>query len=89
VHPASSPRPWSSLAAVCAPTPSPPFKAEGARSKWDPEALLRRYWQRNPSQRLGDVDEIAGVALMRASPAGGYINGQTVAVDRGHTVSFR
>jgi dehydrogenase/reductase SDR family protein 4 len=30
-----------------------------------------------------------GLAVLLASPSGGYINGQTIAVDGGHTISFR
>ncbi len=39
--------------------------------------------------RFGEVDEIAGLAVVLASPSGGYINGQTIAVDGGHTISFQ
>lgn len=65
------------------------FKTEMARSQWQDPKLVAWYAQRNPSQRFGEVDEIAGVAVMLASRAGGYINGQTIPVDGGHTISFR
>lgn len=65
------------------------FKTEMARSQWEDPDLVAWYKQRNPAQRFGEVDEIAGVALLLASRAGGYINGQTIAVDGGHTISFR
>jgi dehydrogenase/reductase SDR family protein 4 len=75
---------------VCANCIAPgTFKTEMARSQWEDPALIAWYQQRNPSKRFGEVDEIAGVALMLASRAGGYINGQTIAVDGGHTISFR
>ena len=75
---------------VCANCIAPgTFKTEMARSQWENPALVAWYEQRNPSKRFGDVDEIAGVAVMLASRAGGYINGQTIAVDGGHTISFR
>ncbi len=64
------------------------FKTEMARSQWEDEALVRWYNDRNPSKRFGEVDELAGLAVMLASPSGGYINGQTIAVDGGHTISF-
>jgi dehydrogenase/reductase SDR family member 4 len=64
------------------------FKTEMARSQWEDEAMVRWYKGRNPSQRFGEVEEIAGLAVLLASPSGGYINGQTIAVDGGHTVSF-
>lgn len=65
------------------------FKTEMARSQWENEALVKWYHERNPSQRFGEVHEIAGIAVLLASPSGGYINGQTIAVDGGHTISFR
>ena len=40
-----------------------------------------------PMKRIGDPDEIAGVAIMLASDAGNYINGQTIVVDGGTTIS--
>lgn len=64
------------------------FKTEMARSQWEDPKLVAWYAQRNPSRRFGEVEEIAGLAVMLASRAGGYINGQTIAVDGGHTISF-
>jgi NAD(P)-dependent dehydrogenase (short-subunit alcohol dehydrogenase family) len=64
------------------------FKTEMARSQWEDEALVKWYQGRNPSRRFGEVEEIAGLAVLLASPSGGYINGQTIAVDGGHTISF-
>lgn len=75
---------------VCANCIAPgTIKTEMARSQWDDPELVAWYERRNPSRRFGDVDEIAGVAVMLASAAGGYINGQTIVVDGGHTISFR
>jgi NAD(P)-dependent dehydrogenase (short-subunit alcohol dehydrogenase family) len=65
------------------------FKTEMARSQWEDEAMVRWYQGRNPSRRFGEVEEIAGLAVLLASPSGGYINGQTIAVDGGHTISFQ
>jgi NAD(P)-dependent dehydrogenase (short-subunit alcohol dehydrogenase family) len=59
-----------------------------ARSQWEDEAQAKWYYERNPSKRFGEVQEIAGLAVLLASPSGGYINGQTIAVDGGHTISF-
>lgn len=64
------------------------FKTEMARSQWENEALVKWYQDRNPSRRFGEVDELAGLAVLLASPSGGYINGQTIAVDGGHVISF-
>ena len=65
------------------------FKTEMARSQWEDQAMIDWYQQRNPSRRFGEVDELAGLAVLLASPSGAYINGQTIAVDGGHTISFR
>jgi dehydrogenase/reductase SDR family protein 4 len=74
---------------VCANCIAPgTFKTEMARSQWENPEQVAWYEQRNPSRRFGEVDEIAGVAVMLASRAGGYINGQTIAVDGGHSISF-
>jgi len=64
------------------------FKTEMARSQWEDEDQTKWYYERNPSKRFGEVQEIAGLAVLLASPSGGYINGQTIAVDGGHTISF-
>ena len=65
------------------------FKTEMARSQREDPGLVAWYEKRNPSRRFGEVDEIAGLAVLLASRAGGYINGQTIPVDGGHTISFR
>jgi NAD(P)-dependent dehydrogenase (short-subunit alcohol dehydrogenase family) len=53
----------------------------------DPEMLAREL-TRSTVGRYGEPDEIAGVAVMLASEAGGYINGQTIAVDGGMTIRY-
>lgn len=40
-----------------------------------------------PLRRVGTVEEIAGVAVMLASKAGGFITGQNIIVDGGTTIS--
>ena len=37
--------------------------------------------------RVGEVAEIAGLAVMLASKAGGFITGQNIIVDGGTTIS--
>jgi len=44
--------------------------------------VLRQY----PIGRLGEVDDVAGVAVMLASRAGSFITGQTIVVDGGTTI---
>ena len=40
-----------------------------------------------PLRRVGEVEEIAGVAVMLASKAGGFMTGQNIIVDGGTTIS--
>ena len=53
----------------------------------NPEELAREM-ARSTVGRMGEPDEIAGVVVMLASPAGGYINGQTIAADGGQTIRY-
>jgi len=36
-------------------------------------------------RRIGEPEDIAGLALLLSSPAGHYINGQNISVDGGST----
>ena len=40
-----------------------------------------------PLRRVGEVEEIAGVAIMLASKAGGFMTGQNIIVDGGTVIS--
>jgi NAD(P)-dependent dehydrogenase (short-subunit alcohol dehydrogenase family) len=58
--------------------------------------LSRGYWQeperqqaaerRIPLRRIGDPDDIAGIAVALCAPAGRFVTGQVLAVDGGMTV---
>ena len=56
-----------------------PFKGD--------EQLLRRRLAATPLRRMGTVAEVAGVALLLAAPAGGFISGQNIVVDGGTLIS--
>ncbi|HEX3954886.1 MAG TPA: SDR family oxidoreductase [Stellaceae bacterium] len=51
----------------------------------DPERRAARE-AATPLRRLGQPEEIAGAALLLASPAGAFITGQTIIVDGGMTI---
>lgn len=59
------------------------IKTKFSQALWaDParaEALARAY----PLKRLGEVDDVAGVAVMLAARAGNFITGQTIVIDGG------
>ena len=58
-------------------------KTEFARALWEDDARRAAREAATPLRRLGEPDDIAGVALMLASPAGGYVTGQVIVVDGG------
>lgn len=51
------------------------------------EEFMKKRLGQTPLRRVGEVDEIAGVAVMLASKAGGFITGQNIIVDGGTTIS--
>ena len=52
-----------------------------------PEGYLDAMAQRIPAGRKGDPHELAATAVWLASPAGGYVTGQTIPVDGGLTIT--
>jgi NAD(P)-dependent dehydrogenase (short-subunit alcohol dehydrogenase family) len=53
----------------------------------NPEEFAKEM-ARSTVGRMGTPDELAGVVIMLASAAGGYVNGQTIAVDGGQTIKY-
>ena len=51
------------------------------------EDFMKKRLALTPLRRVGTVEEIAGVAVMLASKAGGFITGQNIIVDGGTTIS--
>jgi len=52
-----------------------------------PDGYLDQMNQRIPAGRKGDVRELAAALVFLASDAGGYVTGQTLAVDGGMTIT--
>jgi len=52
-----------------------------------PDGYLDLMLQRVPMGRKGDPQELAAALVFLASPAGGYVTGQTFAVDGGMTIT--
>jgi NAD(P)-dependent dehydrogenase (short-subunit alcohol dehydrogenase family) len=52
-----------------------------------PDGYLDSMQSRIPAGRKGDAQELAAAVVFLASNAGGYVTGQTLAVDGGMTVT--
>ncbi|MBI1186806.1 MAG: glucose 1-dehydrogenase [Alphaproteobacteria bacterium] len=62
------------------------IKTDFARALWENPAILKASTERAPLKRIGEPDEIAGMAVFLASPAGSFTTGQTIVIDGGQTV---
>tara|TARA_R110002012_G_scaffold7936_2_gene36778 strand:+ start:181562 stop:181735 length:174 start_codon:yes stop_codon:yes gene_type:complete len=51
------------------------------------QAFMDRRPGMTPLRRAGEPEEIAGVAVMLAGMAGGFVTGQNIIVDGGTTIS--
>lgn len=57
------------------------------RPMMEKPGLLQAFLARSPARAVGVPDDVAGVAVLLASRAGSYINGQTLVVDGGYSVA--
>ena len=64
------------------------FFSEMTRGAWeDPEAeSYKAELERIPAHRYGDLEDIAGVAVMLCSRAGSYFQGEVLNLDGGHRI---
>ena len=62
------------------------IKTDFARALWENPELRQRYETQTPLRRLGEPDDIGGIALFLASPAGAFVTGQTIVADGGVTI---
>ena len=56
----------------------------GGRLRRDPERA-KKFAEMIPMARIGEPDEIKGLALLLASPAGSFITGTVIPIDGGTT----
>ena len=61
------------------------IKTDFAKALWDNPEILKRSTERAPLRRIGEPDEIAGMAVFLAAPAGAFTTGQTFVIDGGQT----
>jgi len=58
-------------------------KTDFAKALWENPSILKSSTARAPLQRIGEPDEIAGMAVLLAAPAGAFITGQSIVIDGG------
>ncbi len=63
------------------------IKTDFAKALWDNPETLKVTEERSPMRRIGQPDEIAGGAVFLASKAGAFVNGQSIVIDGGGTIS--
>lgn len=62
-------------------------KTDMARVLWENPELAKRRAEQSPLKRLGEPEDIAGAAVFLASPASGWMTGQSIVIDGGATIS--
>lgn len=61
------------------------IQTDFAKALWDNPEILKNYTAHSCLKRIGQPDEIAGMAVFLASPAGSFTTGQTFIIDGGQT----
>jgi len=61
------------------------IRTDFSRAIWEDPKLLREREELLPLHRIGEPDDIAGIAVLLASRAGAFITGQVITADGGET----
>jgi len=61
-------------------------RTDFAKALWENPAILKQSTAQSTLKRIGEPDEIAGMAVLLASKAGGFASGQGFVIDGGATV---
>ena len=64
------------------------IKTHFSRVLWENEEALNKRLSKIPMRRIGEPEDVAGVAVMLASKAGNWITGQTFFIDGGDTIDI-
>jgi NAD(P)-dependent dehydrogenase (short-subunit alcohol dehydrogenase family) len=62
-------------------------KTDFAKALWENPEMLERRLAATPLGRIGEPEDIAGIALLLASPSASFITGQVIVADGGVTIS--
>jgi dehydrogenase/reductase SDR family protein 4 len=63
------------------------IRTDFARALWEDKVRLARVEEMAPLGRIGEVEEIAGIAVFLAAAAGAFITGQVIVADGGITIA--
>ncbi len=61
-------------------------KTDFAKALWEDQANLERRLVTTPLRRIGEPEDIGGIAAFLAAPAGAFITGQVIVADGGVTI---
>ena len=62
------------------------IKTDFARALWEDDKRRTQYERTTPLRRIGEVEDIGGIAAFLASPAARFITGQIIVADGGITI---
>jgi NAD(P)-dependent dehydrogenase (short-subunit alcohol dehydrogenase family) len=62
-------------------------KTDFARALWEDKANLEKRLESSPLKRIGDPDDIGGIAAFLASKPASFITGQVIVADGGVTIA--
>lgn len=62
------------------------IRTDFARALWENPDILKRATAADPLRRIGEPEEIAGIAVYLASRAGSFTTGQNFVIDGGSTI---
>ena len=63
------------------------IRTDFARALWENPTLLAQRTINDPLRRIGEPDELAGIAVYLASRAGSFTTGQNFVIDGGSTIT--
>jgi NAD(P)-dependent dehydrogenase (short-subunit alcohol dehydrogenase family) len=62
-------------------------RTDFARALWEDPKYLEKRLETAPLRRIGEPDDIGGIAVFLASRAAAFITGQTIVADGGITIA--